>query len=44
MNISYDVVDNTFLNNNYNKYSMKELHKICEYYEIVKISKYKKGC
>ncbi len=42
MNILLDIADEIIFNNNYNKYSVKDLHKICDYYGITKISKYKK--
>ena len=38
-----DVLDNNIFNNNiYEKYSVKDLHKICYYYGMTKITKYKK--
>jgi hypothetical protein len=38
-----DVLDNNIFNNNiYEKYSVKDLHKICDYYRMTKITKYKK--
>lgn len=39
-----DVLDNNFFNNDntYEKYSVKDLHKICDYYGMTKITKYKK--
>jgi len=43
MNITMDVLDVNFFNDDtYEKYSVKDLHKICDYYGITKISKYKK--
>lgn len=44
MNITINVEDTNFFNDNdtYEKYSVKDLHKICDYYGITKISKYKK--
>jgi len=43
MNITIDLLNNNFFNNNiYEKYSVKDLHKICDYYGIAKIAKYKK--
>jgi hypothetical protein len=38
-----DLLDNNIFNNNiYEKYSVKDLHKICDYYGMTKIAKYKK--
>lgn len=39
-----DVLDLNFFNNDntYEKYSVKDLHKICDYYGMTKITKYKK--
>jgi hypothetical protein len=44
MNIAMKIEDTFFFNDNniYENCSVKELHKICEYYEIRKIKKYKK--
>ena len=44
MNISLNIYDddNYDYDYDYEKYSVKELHKICDYYGITKISKYKK--
>jgi hypothetical protein len=43
MNITMDLLDNNIFNNNiYEKYSVKDLHKICDYYGMTKIAKYKK--
>jgi hypothetical protein len=37
-----DLSNENYFNNNYENYSVKELHKICDYYGMSKISKYKK--
>jgi hypothetical protein len=43
MNIAMKIEDTNFFNDNaYEKCSLKELHKICDYYEMKKITKYKK--
>jgi hypothetical protein len=43
MNIVMKIEDSNFFNYNvYEKCSLKELHKICDYYEMKKITKYKK--
>lgn len=43
MNIIMKMEDTNFFDDNvYEKYSLKELNKICDYYEMKKISKYKK--
>ena len=43
MNIIMKMEDTNFFDDNvYEKYSLKELHKICDYYEMKKITKYKK--
>ena len=43
MNIAMKIEDTIFFNDNlYEKYSLKELYKICDYYEMTKIKKYKK--
>ena len=43
MSISLNIISDECNNYNYEKYSVKELHKICDYYGITKISKYKKN-
>lgn len=42
MSISLNIYDDANYDYDYEKYSVKELHKICDYYEITKISKYNK--
>jgi hypothetical protein len=44
MNITLDILEDTnfFNDDTYEKYSVKDLHKICDYYGIIKITKYKK--
>jgi hypothetical protein len=42
MNISLNVVEENAMIDDYEKYCMKELYKICDYYDIKKISKCKK--
>ena len=42
MNVTLDMDDTNFLSDDYDTYSVKDLRKICDYYGIEKISKYKK--
>lgn len=37
-----DLSNENYFNNSYENHSLKELHKICNYYGMSKISKYKK--
>lgn len=42
MNISLEITNTPYVIDNYEQYSVKTLRKICDYYEITKLSKYKK--